>query len=115
MGALENFERLLAAGQDSALLRYGLGAEYLKLARPGDAAAQLRRATELDPGYSAAWKLLGRALAEAGEHGAAAEAWRRGIETATGRGDVQAAKEMTVFLRRLERTQSSAGDMPPAR
>ena len=33
----------------------------------------------------------------------AAEAWRQGITTATGRGDMQAAKEMTVFLNRLSR------------
>jgi hypothetical protein len=30
-------------------------------------------------------------------------AWRQGIATATGRGDMQAAKEMTVFLNRLSR------------
>ena len=32
--ALENFERLLAAGKDSALLRLSLGNEYLKAGDP---------------------------------------------------------------------------------
>ena len=56
-----------------------------------------------DPGYSAAWKLLGKSLDESGDAVAAAGAYRSGIEAATRRGDKQAAKEMTVFLKRLEK------------
>jgi len=101
---LANFEKMLAAGRDGALLRYGLGNEYLKAGNPARAAEHFRRATELDPNYSAAWKLLGRALAESGAVADAQEAYRRGIAVAEARGDQQAAKEMTVFLRRLEKT-----------
>jgi len=101
---LANFEKMLAAGRDGALLRYGLGNEYLKAGDPARAAEHFRRATELDPNYSAAWKLLGRALAESGAVADAQEAYRRGIAVAEARGDQQAAKEMTVFLRRLEKT-----------
>jgi predicted Zn-dependent protease len=56
-----------------------------------------------DPDYSAAWKLLGRALTEQGSKPEAAEAYRLGIAAAERKGDKQAAKEMTVFLRRLEK------------
>ena len=56
-----------------------------------------------DPDYSAAWKLLGKALAESDEPAQALEAWTRGIEVARRKGDRQAEKEMTVFARRLER------------
>ena len=56
-----------------------------------------------DPGYSAAWKVYGRALAEAGRAEEAIEAYRRGIEAAESKGDIQAAKEMRVFRRRLEK------------
>jgi hypothetical protein len=60
------------------------------------------RVPSLEPG--AAWKLYGKALTEAGESGAAIEAYRQGIAVAERRGDRQAAKEMAVFLRRLEKS-----------
>lgn len=107
MSMIERFEAMLAAGKDGALLRFGLGSEYLKAGDSGRAAAHLREAVALDAGYSAAWKLLGRAL-EAGEPGAAAEAYRRGIEAAQAKGDKQAAREMQVFLRRLGRPAGDA-------
>jgi cytochrome c-type biogenesis protein CcmH/NrfG len=56
-----------------------------------------------DPLYSAAWKALGKALADAGRSDEALEAYRRGVEAAKRKGDKQAEKEMTVFARRLER------------
>ena len=65
MPSIADFEKMLAAGRDNALLRFSLGNEYLKVGQPADAATHLRRAVEQDPKYSAAWKLLGRALSEA--------------------------------------------------
>jgi Tfp pilus assembly protein PilF len=103
MDPAERFEALLAAGKDGALLRFGLGSHYLKAGDAARAVEHLRRAVELDPAYSAAWKVLGKALAESGDSGGAVAAYRSGIEAAEKRGDKQAAKEMTVFLRRLER------------
>lgn len=103
MSALETFERLLAAGKDSALLRYSLGNEHHKLGHHDTAAEHLRAALALDPAYSAAWKLLGRTLADAGRPREALEAYRQGIATADGKGDIQAAKEMGVFARRIEK------------
>ena len=100
--AIANLEKLLAAGKDTALLRFSLGNEYLKAGDAPTAAAHLRRAVELDTGYSAAWKLLGKALAESGLRAEALAAYRQGIEVAQARGDQQAAKEMRVFARRLE-------------
>ena len=102
---IERFEALLAAGKDSALLRFSLGMQYLKSAQPARAVEHLRAAVAHDPGYSAAWKLLGKGLTEAGESTQAMEAYRRGIAAAEAKGDKQAAKEMTVFLRRLEKAQ----------
>ncbi len=101
--ALAGFEKLLAAGKDGALLRFGLGNEYLKLGDAAAAATHLRRAVELDRDYSAAWKLLGKALAEAGDAQGALAAYRDGIAVADAKGDKQAAKEMTVFARRIEK------------
>ena len=103
MDSAERFEQMLADGKDSALLRFGLGSHYLKAGEAARAAEHLRAAVAQDPGYSAAWKLLGKALAQAGERDAAIAAYRDGIAAAARKGDKQAAKEMEVFLRRLER------------
>jgi predicted Zn-dependent protease len=100
---IANLEKLLGGPRDNALLRFSLGNEYLKAGDAARAAAHLRAAVEREPGYSAAWKLLGRALAEAGEPEAALAAYRDGIRVAEEKGDKQAAKEMAVFARRLER------------
>lgn len=101
MAVVDNLEALLARGQDSALVRYGLGGEYLKLNQFDKAAEHLRRAVQYDPKYSAAWKLLGKALTEAGRKEEAIQAYEDGIKAAEEKGDKQAAKEMAVFLKRL--------------
>lgn len=102
-------EKLLADGRDDALLRFSLGNACLKDGDSGSATAHFARAVEHDPGYSAAWKLLGRSLAQGGRVAEAAAAWERGIEAAEARGDIQAAKEMRVFLRRLHRQSGPRG------
>jgi Tfp pilus assembly protein PilF len=106
---IAEFEKILAAGRETALLRFSLGNEYLKALDAPAAAAHLERAVQLDPTYSAAWKLLGRALEESGRPGDALQAYRRGIEAARARGDKQVEKEMTVFARRLEKRLGCAG------
>ncbi len=104
---LARFEGLLASGKDSALLRFSLGMQHLKAGNAAAAAEHLRSAVTQDPGYSAAWKLLGKALADSGRDGEAIEAYRAGIAAAEAKGDKQAAKEMGVFLRRLEKSRPS--------
>ena len=99
-----NLEKLLGGPRDNALLRYSLGNEYLKSGDAAAAAIHLREAVRRDPGYSAAWKALGRALADNGQPEAALNAYREGIRVAEVRGDKQAAKEMAVFARRIERS-----------
>jgi predicted Zn-dependent protease len=100
---VERLEAMLAGGRDGALLRFGLGQALYNDGRAGEAVGHLERAVQLDPAYSAAWKLLGRARADSGDRTGAATAWREGVAAATARGDKQAAREMQVFLKRLER------------
>lgn len=107
--ALESFERMLASGKDGALLRYSLGNEYLKAGDTATAAVHLGRAVELDPRYTAAWKLLGKALSLAGRDDDALAAYRQGIEVARGKGDRQAEREMDVFARRIEKARGGSG------
>jgi predicted Zn-dependent protease len=108
-GAIPSLEKLIGTPRDGALLRFSLGSEYLKAGELERAVAQLREAVARDPRYSAAWKALGRALADAGHEAEALQAWRRGIEAARAKGDKQAEKEMSVFARRIEKKQGGAG------
>jgi predicted Zn-dependent protease len=105
MSTIESFEKLLASGQDSALLRYSLGSAYYKDGQLEPAITHLAHAVEQDPHYSAAWKLYGKALADGGRLDEAAEAYARGIAVAEDNGDIQAAKEMKVFLKRVRKAQ----------
>ena len=111
MSALESFEKMLAAGKDNVLLRYSLGNEYFKLGRFGEACEQLRAALAFDPRYSAAWKLLGKALTETGALADALDTYRLGIAAAQEKGDLQAAKEMQVFGKRLEKQIAGGGSV----
>jgi len=100
---LDGLEKMLAKGVDNALLRFGLGKGYLDRGEPAQAAEHLQRCIEFDPKYSAAWKLLGKAQEAAGNTAAARSAWEKGLEAAQAHGDKQAEKEITVFLKRLDR------------
>lgn len=106
MGMIENFEKMLAAGKDSALLRFGLGGEYLKQGNALAAVEHLRTAVSIDPAYSAAWKLLGKCLLEMEDKDGARLAWQSGTAAAEAKGDKQSVREMTVFLKRLDKQAS---------
>jgi Tfp pilus assembly protein PilF len=100
---IANLSKLLGTPRDNALLRFSLGNEYMKTGDSAQAVAHLREAVAKDPGYSAAWKALGKALADSGDARTALETYRQGIAVAETKGDKQVAKEMTVFARRLEK------------
>jgi predicted Zn-dependent protease len=100
---IESLEKMLDGPRDGSLLRFSLGNEYLKAGDPDKAAAAFQAAVDRDKKYSAAWKALGKALADAGRHVAALAAYEQGIAVAEEKGDLQAAKEMTVFARRIRR------------
>ncbi|WP_371370305.1 tetratricopeptide repeat protein [Pseudomonas sp. QL9] len=104
---LEGLEKMLAKGVDNPLLRFGLGKGYLDAGEAARAAVHLRRCVEQDPKYSAAWKLLGKALQAEGDLDGARAAWADGLAVAQAHGDKQAEKEMTVFLRKLDKAQNS--------
>jgi predicted Zn-dependent protease len=107
---ITGLEKMLGGPRDNALLRFSLGNEYLKAGDASTAAAHLREAVSRDPRYSAAWKLLGNALADTGAAKEALAAYQQGIVVAEAKGDKQAAKEMAVFAKRLEKQL----DAPPA-
>lgn len=98
---IDALKKILEQGQDSLILRFGLGQALLKDNQIDDAIIHLQKALEFDPEYSAAWKLLGKALVENQQNGEATNAYEQGIKVAEAKGDIQAAKEMKVFLKRL--------------
>ncbi len=100
---IASLEKLLDTPRDGALLRYSLGIEYLKIQNADRAVGYLREAVVRDPGYSAAWRALGKALEAAARPAEALEAYRSGIAAARKKGDKQAEKEMNVFARRIEK------------
>jgi uncharacterized protein HemY len=99
----DSLQLMLERGQDSPLLRYALGQECLKDGDLVTAIDHLRQAVDQNPRYSAAWKALGDAHTRAGTIDRAIDVYQRGIAAANAAGDIQAAKEMTVFLKRLRK------------
>ncbi len=100
---IANLRAQCGGPRDGALLRFSLGNALLATGDAVTAALELRQAVAFDTHYSAAWKLLGKACLALDDKAGAADAWRHGIAAAQSRGDKQAEKEMTVFLRRVDR------------
>lgn len=92
---------MVGTDRDSAMLRLTLSRLLAAQGQVVQAQAHLEAAVGMDPGYTAAWKELGRLRLQGNDAEGAAEAWRQGIDQARENGDKQAEKEMTVFLRRL--------------
>jgi len=99
----QKLENMLAAGHDSALLRFSLGDLLFKEGDLRGAIHHLAQAVAQEPDYSAAWKLYGRALAADGDPAKAVETLDRGIAVAEQQGDRQAVKEMQVFRKRARK------------
>ena len=99
---IPKLDSLLAAGTDTALLRFTLGSAHVRHKQFAQAVPHLARAVELDPEYSAAWKLYARSLMESGELEPAARVLEQGLEVARRRGDMQAVREMQAWQRRLK-------------
>ena len=98
---IRELQELLEDEPDDGLLNFTLGQEYLTA---GDAAAalpHLEKVVAVDPRYTVAYRYLGTALEQLGRRDDAAAAWERGIAVAGETGDIQAGKEMSVFLDRV--------------
>lgn len=98
---IPRLESLLASGADTALLRFTLGSAHFRHGQFAAAVPHLARAVELDPDYSAAWKLYARCLIESGAADRAGPVLEQGLAVARRRGDMQAVREMEVWRKRL--------------
>ena len=95
--------RMLDKGQDSLILRFGLGQALLKQGDTTAAIEHFLKALEFDAEYSAALKLLGKAYMQSDQIPLAIDTYERGIKISESKGDIQAAKEMKVFLKRIKK------------
>ena len=64
----------------------------------------MNKAIEFDQGYSAAWKGYAKALSKNDQIAEAINAYEKGIDVAEENGDIQAVKEMQVFLKRIRKS-----------
>lgn len=97
----KTLDTMLAQGQDNLLLRYTLGTLCMKEGDSAQALTHLEAALRWDRTHSASWKAYGKALVALERFAEARTAYEQGIAVAEAKGDVQAVKEMKVFLKRL--------------
>ncbi|HUV87289.1 MAG TPA: tetratricopeptide repeat protein [bacterium] len=79
---------------DDAELRAYVGGLYAHVGRPAEAAAEFKRAAELEPENGVYWYLLGSSRARAGEFEAARESLEEAVELLDGEEAAEAAREL---------------------
>ena len=104
MTVIANLERMLARGRDDAMLRFGLGSAYFNEADYETAAEHLETCIAQDAAYTAAYKLLGKAHFKLGNSERAKQVFEQGLPIAHEKGDKQTEKEISVFLKKLNKT-----------
>ena len=107
---LEKLRELARSEPDDSLTQFLLGREASGHGLHEEARAAFAAAVEIDPHYAAAYRYWGNALEALGRVDEAASVYARGARVAERSGDLQAGKEMSAFLKRLERDR---GVKPP--
>ena len=95
---IEVFTAMLIEQPENAMIWYGLASEQLKLEDWAEASKSLRQVVSLNPDYTAAYQMLGTALAKMDDLSGAQEAWRDGIEAAGRTGAWKAGQHMQALL-----------------
>ena len=103
----DNLEKMLADGRDDEMLRFGLGSAYFNEKNFAQAIPHLEACIKHNPRYSAAYKLLGKALFRAGKHEESRSVFEAGLSIAIDKGDKQTEREILAFLKKLDRKSSS--------
>jgi E3 SUMO-protein ligase RanBP2 len=90
---LAALQRMLERNPGDPRARFGLALEYEKRHQWHDAAEQLRAYLAVADDQGNAWGRLGRVLTQLGDHDAARDAYRRGIDAARRHGHPSMAAE----------------------
>ena len=100
---IDIFAEMVKQQPDDAMIRYGLGSEYMKAERWSEAADALGHVVRLNPDYTAAYQMLGTALMNEGRSQEAREVWTQGIEVARRTGAWKAQQHMEGLLSDIKR------------
>jgi predicted Zn-dependent protease len=95
---IEVFTAMLAEQPDNAMIWYGLASEQFKQENWVEAVRSLRQVVRLNPDYTAAYQMLGTALAKTDDLAGAQQAWRDGVEAADRTGAWKAGQHMKALL-----------------
>ena len=95
---IEVFTAMLTEQPENAMIWYGLASEQFKLENWAEAAKALRQVVTLNPDYTAAYQMLGTALANLDDLSGAQQAWRDGIQAAERTGAWKAGQHMQALL-----------------
>lgn len=106
----EMFRQVLDLDSADAMANFGMGQLLVERGEFRSALGHLERALEADPGYSAAFLPLGRALEGLGESTRARETYEKGVRVAARKGDMKTANLMQARLATLEERLMSASE-----
>lgn len=95
---IDIFAEMVKQQPDDAMIWYGLASEYVKAERWSEAADALRKVVQLNPGFTAAYQMLGTALMSQGKLEEARRAWTDGVEVAARTGAWKARQHMEGLL-----------------
>ena len=100
---MNEIKELLKIYPQDVILLMSLTQAYMDIQDYKNAILTSRKILQINPHYSVAYRILGGALVETKEFTDAIKTYKKGILVAEKNGDLQVAKEMKVFLRRLEK------------
>ena len=104
---IEQYRKMAKANPDDDLAHFALGQALLDADRAAEAAPVLRHVTRLNPNYTRAFLLLGRALEQNGDEEGAIEAWQICYQAASRRGELMSSNEARSHLNRYGAPLSS--------
>jgi len=98
---IKRLRDLAESEPDDSLTQFLLGRELMEVKEFEEATQAFEKSVQLNPQYTAAYRYLGDSHRLAGNLARAREIYEAGITVAQATGDLQAGKEMQVFLKKL--------------
>ncbi|MBI4748926.1 MAG: tetratricopeptide repeat protein [Acidobacteria bacterium] len=105
---IEVFTTLLEKQPTDPMIWYGLANEYFKISDWAKAVEALQKVVEFNPSYTAAYQMLGSALANLGNTPEARQIWERGVLVATETGAWKARQHMEGLLAQHQADSTSS-------
>ncbi len=105
---MEMFKQVLEIDSEDLLANYGVGSCYVVLGEFEGAVPFLQKAIEVKPTYTLAYSSLAQAFEGCGQVQEAIDAYQKGIEVASKRGDMTPLADMQKRLAALKNTQRAA-------